>query len=126
MEEKRFPNVYFCKSAEETMVHLLLECTHSTTLWEHIKEIDPNIVINFKNIILSTIHPSVTHVANTLAIIVKQFLYRYRCYEKQPNLKLLKNELSQVYYRDKYIAKMKHKSKQFNEKWQKATQLFFE
>ena len=113
----------FCKKQPESITHLLVECTEVGPIWEGLKEFckihQLECTLTVKNIILNKINSSVTSVANTLALITKQYLYKQRCMKITPNINVLKNLFRQTYEMEKYNARINNKLDIHYRKWNK-------
>ena len=99
----------FCGDHKESVVHLFVECDVSKDIWSGVHtsfESMPNVVTNnsAKDILWNRIHPNAMHCANTICLIVKQYLYRKRCLKQMPNVIEVVNCIKTIQTIEKYNA----------------------
>ena len=114
------PLCTFCDLETEDIIHLLYECPIVKKLWKNIEMWlkNKNVNINFTlcEIIFNSFHENVI---NLICTIIKQYIYRSRCFKVKPNinetLKII-NEIHSIY---KNIAIVQNKIKAHEKKWLK-------
>ena len=95
----------FCDT-KQSIVHLMFECPIVRPIWMRLQaafwkaEIECN--INKATVIFNQIHENHTHICNTVALIVKQFIYRCKCQNKAPNFNEVIHEIRLNYKIDLY------------------------
>ena len=105
----------FCNEEEETILHILWECTLVCRIWTQLfswihDNTEINIAFTPKDILFG--------VENlTLFVIAKQYLYSCRCQEVIPNFNHLMERIKEVISIEKYIAVKKNKLDIHNRKW---------
>ena len=109
---------------EDNIVHLLLKCEHVKAVWEKLKEYVKSIFgnsieadFNDCNIILNNVHPKSTHVINTMVLICKQMIYRYKYNGEKIRFPIILHEITKYKNIKYYIAKKSSKLKTHQEKW---------
>ena len=73
--------------------------------------------ISLKNVIFNCIHENPKHLANTLSIILKQYVYRQRCKNARPNAPEFRNLVYQTENLEKFIAVKNDKIDKHYLKW---------
>ena len=112
----------FCNEEEETILHLLWECTFACRIWTQLfswiyDNSEINIVFTPKDTLLGVENLDNNILYNTLFMIVKQYLYSCRCREILPNFNHLMKSIKEVILIEKYIAVKKNKLDIHNKKW---------
>lgn len=116
----------FCKIQVENEIHLLCQCKHTKRIWNGIKlyiqQNDKHGVYtilswNDFNIIFNVVHPKASNAINFVVTIVKQYLYRCRCFEQLPILDIILQEIETVYNVELSIAQYKCKISHHIAKW---------
>ena len=117
----------FCKENGETYEHLFVMCKYVQPLWVKIEEFlneYSNRKIKFdREAVLcnSVIEEKPGHIKNFIVLMVKQYIYRQRCWKKLPIFNEVKNEIEQCrnvehYYAVKSKQLIKHFKKWTSEK----------
>ena len=111
------PLCTFCKAETETISHLFINCNIIARLWTDVKNwirnkgFNVNVTLN--NIVLNNIENKPDHVLNLVVMIVKQYIYRSRCLNVNPNFQELIKNIEEVYKIKKYIAKSQNKIQKY-------------
>ena len=126
------PLCTFCNLEVETIIHLLFQCKFSKRIWTYLNTRTQNSNLWFdksnniipKTLIMNNSNDKMNHVSNFIVLITKQYIYRYKCFNKIPNINGLKNEIRNHYYIEEYIAKKELKIEKHKKKWENVnTQL---
>ena len=108
----------FCKSGEETVKHLFVECRFVKRLWQWVQSIaGMDINVTMENLIYNIICQPRKRPENEICLITKQFIYRKKCLKELPNITQLRNEIMYNINANLYIAKQKNKVKQHHKHW---------
>lgn len=62
-------------------------------------------------------YPSARHIFNFLVTIVKQYIYKTKCFGGRLDFNALQEEIKQIYYIERNIANHKNKWKKHVDKW---------
>ena len=113
----------FCGEEDETILHLLVSCSHVRVLWDQLLEYISKeytktaLEVNDTNLIFSTLHANKQHVANFLCMLTKQYIYSQRCLKRDLSFHGLLAKIRQVENIEKYIAIKNGKFGQHQRKW---------
>ena len=71
----------FCKIEKETLQHLFVDCAKVKVFWEKVSTLILGFsqTLNFKNIILNTMHVNQKVIDNFIVLAAKHFIYKTRC-----------------------------------------------
>ena len=109
----------------ENIFHTLLECKFVVRIWRELEGKCKNIIINRESIVLNKFHESVIYVYNLVGLILKQFLYRYRCQSKRPSISAFKTELKNHKSIENYIYSKELKRHIHLKKWSPVENFIF-
>jgi hypothetical protein len=117
----------FCKVQPETIIHLLWECPIVNSLWQALTEwlsphINLGIYMNARDILLGK-PDQCEMLPNILVLRTKYYVYCRKCCDKEIGLSGLKECLKGEYNLQKCIATRSGQIEQFNETWEKFTNL---
>ena len=96
----------FCDCFEETYTHLFATCPVIQGFWENVSNLlrefgkEPKTFLP-KQIICNDMYTPTINVGNLVILVAKQYIYRQRCWDKQPNF----NEFKSIMYNVKNIEK---------------------
>ena len=76
-----------------------------------------NVNLSAINIICNRLVDKKNHVCNFICLIVKQFIYKQRCLNKEVNFGALKGYIQQIERIEKYIATKNERLYIHNRKW---------
>ena len=113
----------FCKSAKETVIHLLWECKEAQILWKAItkwfKEIlEIHVEIDLQVIICNKYRGrGEKNLIDTIILIAKNYLYICRCKQEQPKLIQLMCKVHETFLIEKNIATTNQRLSKFERKW---------
>ena len=89
----KYPSRYsdYCNEIQTTM-HLLWECNVAQGIWKEFQDYLSQcmdipvceILINKESIFLNNIHTKLTHIANFMALMIKQYIFSCKCTDKKP------------------------------------------
>ena len=86
-----------CHVGKQTIIHLMFECDKVNAIWMRLQDTlwSAGIICNFdaQNVLFCEVHESVNHIANTITLICKQFIYRYKCQDKDFNYEAMVTEI---------------------------------
>lgn len=74
-------------------------------------------VIDEFDIIMNTLVRDPTNVLNAVAVMIKQYIYRARCFRTKPNIQELKQIILQNYRNELLGACIKGKGQKCTKKW---------
>ena len=102
-----------CMQEKQTITHLMYQCKEVRKLWKSIliflqkcTKIDTTeIELTSETIMLNNVHPKATHVANTIILIVKQYIYYCKCAKKRINLHDAICKIESIYQSEYYNSK---------------------
>ena len=114
----------YCTEEKQTVEHMLYSCKVVKIIWDElygyiITSMNVNsqdIEIRWSTIMLNLIHAKNIHVVNYMCLIVKQYMYRNKCFGKIPNIEGAIAQIHKIYLIEKYNA-VQH-MKKFNIKWE--------
>ena len=114
----------FCSEEPESYLHLFVECDKVVGLWATVKDFLKesgfvNCTVNFSdfNMLFNCIHPTVSHLANFLALLIKQYIYRMRCLNTSPCPIVFRTEIERMRRIEKFIATKNNTLCKFYSKW---------
>ncbi len=114
----------FCNKESETIEHLLWDCNTTKILWFKIiqwihDQSRVQINITRQEVLLGILTEDHFHMFfNTIALIVKQYVYVCRCLSKTPNFTECKSSILKFKYTEECVAKKNSKMVTHNNKWQ--------
>lgn len=112
----------FCGRVPETYTHLFFDCKIVRNLWMdvftflerwHINELQ----FNAFTIIFNEVHRLQGHIANFIVLLVKQIIYRARCFKSKISIEHVLKELQHVYSIEEYLANKNDRWNQHVKKW---------
>ena len=111
----------FCKKADETIVHLFVDCEFSQNIWNNLllnfgEAVNAPSVISPKQILLGDV--SFSNLLNHLIIIVKKTIYDCKLKEKIPTFEHFKANVKIAKQVEFYIAKRNQCTRKALLKWQ--------
>ena len=80
---------------------------------------DQHITFNEKNVMMNSLIEDKKNVKNFICLLTKQYIYRQRCFKKEPNYNELKTMIYQMRNTEKFIAIKNDKIKKHYLKWGK-------
>ena len=99
--------------------HLLYFCPISQIIWQDVKNWlktqNLNIELNIQNVILNNCKEK--GIVDLIILIVKQYLYRSRCFKNKPNFQEIVKIISETKNIERYIAIQKNQLTCHNKKW---------
>ena len=112
----------YCKEEIETVMHFFIVCEKAKSWWctirEYIKEKYEIVVqIDSQNIIFNTDHRDATHLANTIILIAKCYMYTKRCLQQDYRIEDFKKTVNQIQSFELYNAKKNRKTQKHYKKW---------
>ena len=112
----------FCEIKRETLIHLFAECSETQTLWNCIPNIFNDVrkaPMDMSNCakLFNRISKKQNHVYNTIAIFLKQYVYRQRCLKKRLCVTEFKSYVRSVRNAEKFYAQKKGNLKTHYKKW---------
>jgi hypothetical protein len=118
----------FCNNEPETLVHLMVNCTRSTELWEHIKQwlrqkSGINMHITTTDIMFGCID-EFSILFDLVFMVAKQYIYSSRCNSKPPNFIEFLYKLRAVKELEYECAKLYGKLNLYENKWLPLTDAF--
>ena len=113
----------FCDSAKETLMHFFVECPQVEIMWSQLSDYisqhsGKSIQVTKATILLNTVDKNASNIANFLALLLKQYLYRQRCGKKRLQFKEFIAYVKEVEHTEKYIAIKNNKLSKHAKKWQ--------
>ena len=111
----------FCHLVKQDITHLLLSCEKAKNIWLDFSKflfkrgIDYN--INFKNVLFNTVNQNKHHIANFLTLIIKQFIFRCKCFDVIPNFHEAKAEIQKYHKIELFNAQSGGFTKKVVRKW---------
>ena len=115
-----------CKKQVETLEHIFIECTVAKMLWEDYrlyaeKELGKQVEVKPSNIVTNDFCKPRTHVANTIGLYIKQYLYKQRCLKEAVSFAHVKASIAKLKSMEKYIAVRDNKIMLYRKKWEYRT-----
>ena len=120
---KESPLCSNCKIAKEETIHFFVECNFVKELWYEVQTMLKNkyeidVEINPKNIMFNCLVEKPCHIANFVCILVKTFLYSYRCTNKKLTIQAVNGLIEKCRKFELYNAKKNNKVKEYIRKWE--------
>ena len=117
---KNSENCLFCHEVE-TVRHCLFECVYVKSIWDKFFEFCTNLNFevnsNFEKMVLNKIHNVSNHVINLAALILKQLIYKNRCYGKKTVFEQFVVKLEMFHNVEFANAKVKKRAENHIKKW---------
>ena len=113
----------FCNLAKETYCHLFIQCPKVQAIWLEIevfmnKFTKDNINFGLDTVICNRIiGDKPQHVKNFVCLVVKQYIYRQRCLERELSVHELKCYIKKIRNIECYIATKNNKMSVHEKKW---------
>ena len=112
----------FCSDEEETLRHLFCECQYIWPIWLEVQNFigmftTADINLSPENILFNTITLGKKCIANTICLIVKQYIYKQRCLKKPVNWQDIKAVIWATENVERYIAIKNNNSIKHQKKW---------
>ena len=99
-----------CNTDVQTVPHLFLTCPSVQLLWKKIQcfflKSDDELCWNADSCLSNSIHPSPKHLANFLALMVKQYIFACKCKNDRPNVRMFQELIVQYYKIEEYNTKL--------------------
>ena len=115
----------FCNQ-QDSILHTLFFCTHIRDLWNRVEKFVSQFVtsiseIDFSltNIIFNTVHGKAAHVVNTLVLINKQLICRFKCKKEKITYSKYDAEVTLHEKIKFHLANKNNKVSFHNIKWEK-------
>ena len=107
-----------CKKQKQSIEHLMIKCEQSSILWRFIQNVFDKEKLNWstKAVILNQVSENQQHVANTITLICKHFIFRQKCLGSRADVEGLKVELS-FYCNYEKRHRYRENPKAFQAKW---------
>ena len=118
----------FCNREAETYVHLFVMCPIVKSLWIKTEQFmtdslpGPEIVFNPKTIIFNQFVDDAKNIKNFVCLLLKQYIYRKRCYSQLPNFYEFKSMVLETRSVEFYIAKKNNQERKHFLKWSPVDQ----
>ena len=81
---------FFCKTANETIAHVLYECPLVQTIWTHFQQylLSRGLQCTFtlSNIICNNVMTAPKHSVNSLVLMIKYYIFCSKCSQTIPNI----------------------------------------
>ena len=111
----------FCKSHTETILHILWECDKVQILLNNLKRITelkdiPFLTLDREIFLFGVVDQkdSLTNVNNIILLIIKAYIYRMRCLNKNLSIVSLLKDIKYNFMIQKYISKQKDNNQMFD------------
>ena len=116
----------FCNKKKQTVIHLFWECAVTKTLWKEWSKLTEFALdeIKFKDVLTNHVCNPINHVFNLILLILKQYIFRCKCEDRQPNVLEYKTEIKNYYFVEASQARTDGKKKLFSERWSPISSLF--
>ena len=116
----------FCNGSAETYTHLFIMCEHVRELWIKLEQYMEKYncdTIDFKvdKVLMNLIIENPKNVKNFMCLLLKQYIYRKRCYGQKPQFEEFKKEIEKTRKIELYIAKKNDKESKHFIKWNEAS-----
>ena len=115
----------FCNTCPETVKHVLYECHCIKPLWEKLKKTSQyflklDISYDLSMVILNNCGGPQKQIVNTMIIILKQFIYSEKCFQRIPTFEGFFTRLANWYQIEKQIVYTDYNVKKWKtcKKWQ--------
>ena len=112
----------FCELYSESILHLFYECREVRPLWIKYQKLalevySQEISINVTNVVTNDFCQPKTHIVNSIAAYLKQYIYRQRCLKKGLCFTNFMKYMDQIRNIEKYIAIKNNNMHLFKKKW---------
>ena len=114
----------FCNLEPENIVHLFCECLYVRRFWRKVQDyiqtnirLDDSMDFQTINIIFNKVYPRANHLADTIIIAAKQYIYRARCMSHSLDINEFIVEITNMYKYEFYYAKKQDKLRKHCKKW---------
>ena len=113
----------FCGSCQESCIHLLLTCSHSKDIWDHVFQTirhmsTVSITLTQQEIMLGVMGTSsLGQFYNHISMLVKQYIYACRCLNKVPNKYVIIEKIKDARHVEMIIATQRGKVNEHRAKW---------
>ena len=101
----------FCNAEKESYVHMFISCSKVQELWlmffgwlDEQGFDGSKLEISYKSLMFNTLGGKDVPLANFLALVIKQYIYRKRCLKQSLNVTELRSEFVYLRNTEKYIA----------------------
>ena len=98
----------FCQNQVETVMHLFTKCSKVIPVWAYIERLCKT-KLDKSQIIFNNVVNNPKHVENTIVLLTKFVIYKFRCMEKIPSIENVKIELKNLQEIEGEIARKKDK-----------------
>ena len=127
---KNCDNCSFCGNTQETLIHLLLNCPHSSTIWSEMSNYihhHAGVYMNMDDteIILGVKEKPFANFYNTISTIIKQYIYSCRCLSVKPVFRVVLEKIKFEKYAEKSFAVKNNKIMDWSSKWELLKHLEF-
>ena len=117
----------FCHSSPETIDHLMYSCTQVFPLWmefkkDSVEKYNKEVCISLETIVTNRFCRPLKHVINTIALLLKQYIYRQRCLQQRLDYSSFTRYVNSVQSIEKYIAIKNDKIEYHQRKWEGGVQ----
>ena len=108
----------FCKTENETLKHLLFECTYSKKVIKHANTIcGQNIDENYYKYVFNVVVEPGAHIVNFVTVFLKHFLYSCRCQKIKPSELMFEKKLEAHVETERFNAKREKTYTKFVKRW---------
>ena len=119
----------YCNNGEETIIHLMCDCTEVKTLWIDLKsfvsrQIQVDLDIDPRLILFGYHKQDTNHlVLNIIYLVTKKYIFD--CYRKKdkPQLSILLRKFQRVYIEQECLSYINSKETIFQKRWSKVKTL---
>ena len=114
------PKCTFCNEEDESIIHLLYNCTITSKFWNDLKQFLHNLnpTIQFELQVSKIIFSNYAQdIVNQITLIAKQYIYRSRCFKTKPNICEMLRIIKETQNIEKNIASSNDQLDKFNRKW---------
>ena len=128
LEKKDSPMCMFCKTEVESVKHLFRDCYISQEFWSKVKKLildmfTFNTQFDWKQVFLNNVAEPINNAVNTLILLAKFTIYRFRCSNSKPILRILENEINVVQQIELQDAQRKNIVWKYNVRWNQMSKL---
>ena len=117
-----------CGLSKQTILHLMYDCPKVRPIWSKLQALmrkhKVECEFSLDKIIFNEVHENRTHVTNTIALIVKQFIFRHKCTGEQFKFEDVVREIKTYYYIELYNARIVDKVKGIYKRWSPVYKIF--
>ena len=112
----------FCHLQRETYTHFFVMCPVVQPMWLKAEKLmksfaGPDINFSIETVILNKIVDNAKSIKNYICLVLKQYLYRKRCYKQLPNFQEFKALVLETRNIEFYIAKKNNRVAKHFKKW---------